>query len=110
MPAAPKHTRLVDRTITDKARARDGVCLYGIWHKDGCRGGLDGHHIIPVGTGGPDVIENVISLCRWHHTLAEAVKITAEEFRRLLSRYYGYKYDELGWPIMSDVGDLLEAK
>ena len=109
MRSTPKPKRIVDSQVTEKARARDGVCLYGIWHKDGCKGILDGHHIIPVGVGGPDVIENVITLCRWHHTLAEARKIEPDEFRRLLSLYHGYKYDDLGRPI-SDVGNSLEAK
>lgn len=111
---APKRKRIVDRKVTEKARARDGVCLYGIFHRGaqhgGCKGGLDGHHIIPVGIGGPDVIENIISLCRWHHTVAEALMITAGELRPILSRYYGYKYDDLGLPIMSDVGNLVETQ
>ena len=106
MTSAPKPSRTVDRKVTEKARKRDGVCLYGIWHKDGCNGGLDGHHIIPVGLGGPDVVENVISLCRWHHTLAEARKLEPDEFRRLLSHYHSYTYDDLGQPILSDVGHL----
>lgn len=106
---APKPVRIKDRLVTEKARRRDGVCLYGLRHKDGCQGGLDGHHIIPVGVGGPDLIENVISLCRWHHKLAEARKIEPEEFREILTYHFGYKYDDLGWP-MSDVGKLLEAQ
>jgi hypothetical protein len=110
MFAAPKPKRTVDTQVTRKARERDGACLYGLWHKDGCQGGLDGHHIIPVGVGGPDVIENVITLCRWHHVLAEAHRILADECRRLLTRYHGYQYDDLGWPVLSDVGKLLEAQ
>lgn len=101
MRPAPKNKRFVDKRITAKARARDGACLYGLWHKDGCSGGLDGHHIIPVGVGGPDTLENVITLCRWHHTLAEARRIEADELRRLLYHYHGYD--------KSDVGNSLEA-
>jgi hypothetical protein len=110
----PKPVRFTNSQVTKKARTRDGVCLYGIWHKDGCQGGLEGHHIIPVGVGGPDVIENVITLCSWHHKLAEARKIDPDEFRTLLSRYHGYRYDKLGRPIVSDVrksiGDLHEPR
>ena len=109
MRPMPKPKRVVDKRVTEKARARDGACLYGLWHKDGCVGGLDGHHIIPVGVGGPDLLENVITLCRRHHTLAEARKIDPREFRRLLSHYHRYTYDDLGHPILSDVGNLLEA-
>lgn len=110
MSAAPKQQRVVDNQVTSKARARDGACLYGLWHKDGCKGLLDGHHIIPIGTGGPDVPENVISLCRWHHTLAEALKIDPDELRRLMALYHHYEYDELGRPILSDVGNVLEVQ
>jgi hypothetical protein len=110
MLAAPKPKRIVDSAVTRKARDRDGACLYGLWHKDGCRGILDGHHITPVGVGGPDVIENVISLCRWHHTLAEARRIEPDELRRLMTVYHQYEYDDLGQPILSDVGNLPEAQ
>jgi len=75
--------------------------MYGLYTRGangGCKGGLDGHHIIPVSTGGPDMIENVISLCRWHHTLAEALVIKADEFRNILTVYYKYKYDQNGKP------------
>lgn len=100
MPPASKPARIVDRQVTQKARARDLYCLYGIYHKDPCQGGLDGHHIIPVGTGGPDVIENVITLCRWHHTLAEARTISADACRHLMTTYHNYQYDDLGHPIV----------
>ena len=87
-----------------EARERDGVCLYGLWHKGQvngpCSGGADGHHILPVGVGGPDLIQNVIRLCRWHHTVAEARLIEPDELRAILTHYYGYRYDQNGYPIM----------
>ena len=79
--------------ITAQVRARDGVCLYGLLHKDGCQGGLDGHHIQGVGEGGDDVITNIITLCRWHHTLAELFQITKEELFSILALYHGYQYE-----------------
>ena len=91
--SAPKHKRTIDYTATALARRRDGVCLYGLLHKDGCKGGLDGHHITGRGEGGDDVITNIISLCRWHHTLAELLRITKEELYSILSLYHGYKYE-----------------
>ena len=109
MFTAPKPKRIKDSVITRKARNRDCACLYGLWHKDGCKGILDGHHIIPVGVGGPDVVENVISLCRWHHTLAEARRIDPGELCRLMTVYHNYQYDDLGQPILSDVGNTSEA-
>src|SRR5512147_1260894 len=89
---APKRVRQVDSTVTQQARERDGVCLYGLLHKDGCWNVLDGHHMDPVGTGGDDVIENVISLCRKHHTMAEDRRITKRELQAIMTLYHGYKY------------------
>ena len=90
---AVKHIRIVDTEGTRKARQRDGVCLYGLLHKDGCRGGLDGHHIEARGEGGDDVINNIISLCRWHHGMAEDRRITKVELFAILALYHGYKYE-----------------
>ncbi len=53
--------------------------------------------MIPVGIGGPDELWNIISLCRWHHTLAEARRIEPEELRRLMTVYHGFTYDHLGY-------------
>ena len=83
----------MDTEATAKARSRDGVCLYGLLHKDGCQGPLDGHHINAVGEGGDDVITNIISLCRWHHGLAEDRRITKEELFAILALYHGYTYE-----------------
>lgn len=33
-----------------------------------CYGKRDPHHIWPHGTGGPDTLENLITLCRAHHS------------------------------------------
>jgi hypothetical protein len=46
----------------------------------------------PVGTGGDDVIENVISLCRKHHTMAEERRITKRELQAIMTLYHGYVY------------------
>jgi hypothetical protein len=66
--------------------------LYGLLHKDGCWGPLDGHHIHEVGSGGDDVIENIISLCRKHHGMAQEYKIELEELLAILTRLHGYQY------------------
>ena len=89
---APKHKRIVQHDITAQARQRDGVCLYGLLHKDGCIGGLDGHHIEGRGEGGDDVLENIVSLCRYHHGEAEAHRITKRELKAILTLYHGYQY------------------
>lgn len=74
-------------------KQRDGVCLYGLLHKDGCRGPLDPHHIDPRGLGGPDEKENGIGLCRKHHDMAEDRRITQEELYAILALYHGYVYE-----------------
>jgi 5-methylcytosine-specific restriction endonuclease McrA len=71
---------------------RDGVCLWGLIKRDGCSGGLDVHHIDTRGSGGDDVRENLITLCRKHHNQAGAHRITPDELRTVLTKWYGYKY------------------
>lgn len=101
---------VVDSTAKRRVRTkRDGACLYGLIHKDGCSAGLDAHHLIPEGVGGPDVDENLISLCRKHHTLAEAGKIQAAELRRILTYYFDYQYDDLGRPLTYNGKPIQEA-
>jgi hypothetical protein len=73
-------------------KKRDGVCLWGLFKKDGCSGGLDAHHIITRGAGGPDDRKNLISLCRKHHMEAQEYRIKPEELRAVLIKMYGYKY------------------
>lgn len=89
----PKRSRVEDldllRWVVEK---RDGVCLYGLFKRDGCSGGLDPHHIVHRGAGGDDVEENIITLCRKHHNEAHAGKISKEELRAVLRRLYGYKW------------------
>ncbi len=97
--AHPKPLRIADSSAKRRVRTkRDGRCLYGLIHKDGCSGGLDAHHIIPEGVGGPDEDENLISLCRKHHSLAEARIITPEVLQHILSHFFGYQYDANGHP------------
>jgi hypothetical protein len=95
MPPAPKpEKRLDDASFHDLIIGRDGVCLYGLAHKENCSGGLDAHHIKTKGSGGRGTLENGITLCRSHHQLAGDYKIKPEELRRILTMYYGYTYDE----------------
>jgi 5-methylcytosine-specific restriction endonuclease McrA len=91
---SPKPHTFRDPKITKKAIARDGVCLYGLIYQDGCLGPLDGHHIKFRGAGGADAPENVISLCRRHHDLAQARRITSKVLRDLLTRFHGYEYGD----------------
>jgi predicted restriction endonuclease len=72
---------------------RDRVCLYGLYSGDPDQFGLDPHHIEKVSQFGDDVPENVITLCRKHHDMAEANLISQEELREVLSFFYGYEYE-----------------
>ena len=88
----PKRKRVINESITRQARERDGVCLYGLLHKDGCEGGLDGHHMDKRGQCGDDVIENIISLCRKHHRMAEEYLIERRELQAIMTLYHHYQY------------------
>ncbi len=88
------HDRLIDPTAKKRAHQRDGVCLWGLWKKDGCSSGVDAHHIQTVGSGGPDDLKNLICLCRKHHQEAHAHKITPAQLRYVLHLFYGYQYEE----------------
>lgn len=86
--------RIVDPFIVDAARKRDGVCLIGLFMKDGCVPGYDVHHIDTRGSGGDDVLENLICVCRKHHNQAHQKKITRGALRAALMRFYGYQYTQ----------------
>lgn len=72
---------------------RDRTCLYGFWYASECRFGLDPHHIIKRSSNGGDVKENIITLCRKHHDLAEANIISADSLRDILKGLYNYDYE-----------------
>jgi 5-methylcytosine-specific restriction endonuclease McrA len=85
----PKPQRLVD----------PGAIL-AAWERDNRRCLICGervrpssvHHIVSRGAGGPDVPENLITLCRLHHQGAESGQYTPGELRQILSERYGYQY------------------
>ena len=56
----------------------------------GCQFGLDPHHIIKRSQGGHDTKENVITLCRKHHDMAEENLISPEDLSDILESLYGY--------------------
>jgi len=91
-----KDEREIDPKVMKAARERDGYCLWGLVRKDGCSGGLDPHHIQTRGSGGDDVLENLICLCRKHHNEAHAHKITPIQLRAVLSRFFGYSFEAGG--------------
>jgi endogenous inhibitor of DNA gyrase (YacG/DUF329 family) len=58
----------------DKARCR--VCGFDTL--------VEVHHIMPRRQGGPDTLDNLITLCPNHHTMADRGLISVEELRALL--------------------------
>ncbi len=61
-----RKTRVISTTLRRVLKARDGTrCAFPGCT---CRGG-DAHHVQPWAEGGPTVLENLLSLCRAHHTL-----------------------------------------
>jgi hypothetical protein len=89
----PKKKRLVTEDFSRMILSRDGVCLYGLSRRDGCSDGNDAHHIKTRGSGGDDVFENGIILCRKHHNMAHSGQITVRELQKILSSYYKYHYE-----------------
>ena len=88
-----KASRIKDSEFNAQIRRRDKVCLVGLRRKDGtCTEGVDCHHIETRGSGGDDVEENGITLCRHHHNEAHAGHISAQELRETLAFYYGNPY------------------
>lgn len=84
--------RTVDPYAIEQARQRDGCCLLGLYTQDGCSGGFDVHHIETRGSGGDDVVTNLVCLCRKHHNLVHAGYYTKNQLRWLLWRYFRYPY------------------
>lgn len=58
----PKKKRVVDEGVIARVRAK-GYCML----RGTCCGGLDVHHIRSRGSGGDDVEDNLILVCRCHH-------------------------------------------
>lgn len=77
---------------------RDRVCMYGFFRGDPCQFGLDPHHIIPRSAGGGDMSNNLITLCRKHHDMAEEKRISSEDLRDILVEVYGEEYGENQMP------------
>lgn len=91
----PKPVRIVNIDVVRwVSNERDGICLVGLYTHQACSGGLDPHHIDSKGSGGGDVPQNLITLCREHHNQAQEHKISKDELREILTAYFGYEYQE----------------
>jgi hypothetical protein len=67
--------RLVSRAQRRALTIRDRMCCY-----PGCAQTrhLEAHHVIPWAAGGPTDLDNLILLCRWHHTAVHEGGITID--------------------------------
>ena len=76
------------------ALARDGACLYGWKYPNGrcVHGVIHPHHMKTRGSGGDDSAENIISLCPYHHDLAQSHSIPIEILHAIMTELYGYSY------------------
>jgi len=97
MPPAPKLVRTASRKAIEYVLyRRDGICMIGLARpgKYGpCIQGLHPHHIATRGSGGGDRKENLISLCPYHHDLAQSHRIPVEELHDILAERFGYEYE-----------------
>jgi hypothetical protein len=62
---AGRTTRTISPRLSNALRVRDGGCLF-----PGCGAGprrTEGHHLIHWALGGPTDLENLVSICRYHH-------------------------------------------
>lgn len=87
--------RIVDKKLLEwVVQVRDGACLYGLFGngQTPCYGGLDPHHIVKRSANGDDVKENIITLCRGHHDMAENHTITVKELQQIMEYANGYTY------------------
>ena len=71
----PKPKRVVDPALVAAVRSIEVCFMRG---RGECWGGLDVHHRVSRGAGGGDTLDNLMLLCRGHHTLVHAGKISEE--------------------------------
>jgi predicted restriction endonuclease len=97
-----KPTRIVDPNFRSSLLERDGRCLVCGTLLD--ENTIHPHHISTRGSGGDDVLENGISLCRWCHDDVHRGHTVIEGERVYLSRSvlcwllmlnHGYEYTDL---------------
>ena len=58
--------RLVTRALRRALRIRDQMCRYPGCHQTRH---LDAHHVVHWAAGGPTDLDNLVLLCRFHHTI-----------------------------------------
>jgi hypothetical protein len=87
----PKKKRIVDENLLSEIRTMpSAACGYHL--------SVDPHHVKTVKTGGDDVEENIIPLCRNHHTMVhrQGLEYMAQNFQGVTSWLdrNGWTYDD----------------
>ena len=84
--------RLVSKPLRRALMIRDKMCRYPGCHQTRH---LDAHHLIPWIRGGRTDLDNLILLCRWHHTAVHegGVNITRDGNDRLFTKPDGQPCD-----------------
>ncbi len=89
--SAPKPSRVEDLALIDEIREEQSTCLIGMSKKYGmCWGEHDMHHIDTKGSGGGDLRDNLIRLCRHHHQMAHNGKIPKSKLFESLQWFNEY--------------------
>lgn len=65
---AKRKSLAVPKDIYEAVLARDAGCKAAGVAPGQCQGRIDPHHILRRSQGGPDTMENLVSLCRAHHS------------------------------------------
>jgi hypothetical protein len=98
--------RLVSRSQRRALTIRDRCCRY-----PGCAQTrhLDAHHVIPWAAGGPTDLDNLILLCRFHHTAVHEGGITIDRGRDGRDFTLPDRTPPRPWQTADTLADLLAA-
>ena len=84
----PKNPRVKSKSTIEKTRKKScEVC--------GSAQGCENHHVISRGAGGPDIPENLITLCKIEHTMAHNGQIPKDDLWDAIAEREGKPVDEI---------------
>lgn len=74
-------------SVREAAKRRDGGCKgRAVWPDVSCSGGLHAHHVILRSQGGPNTLDNALTLCGAHHLHAHDVDRKGAEAAGIIKR------------------------
>lgn len=84
---ARRNKGAVPTDIYEAVLARDGGCVArALMPEVTCWGRIDPHHVLRRSQGGPDHVDNLVSLCRAHHSAVHEQVARAKNLGLLRSR------------------------